>query len=150
MLRFDLPRVHANVVRWEALLTCLVCLLALRWSPWLMAVLALQGGLRGWLGHHREPLHALWKRLLQARGWEVVSAVDGPSGLTLADTMTPPPIIMKCWTGMAMALLLAAAGSTLWRVPVAVLVVFSTLEWALAFCAGCWAYGWWYRRFPPA
>jgi hypothetical protein len=24
------------------------------------------------------------------------------------------------------------------------------LEWALAFCAGCWAYGWWYRRFPPA
>ena len=32
--------------------------------------------------------------LLQARGWEVVSAVDGPSGLTLADTMTPPPVLI--------------------------------------------------------
>ena len=30
--------------------------------------------------------------LLQVRGWEVVSAVDGPTGLTLADTMTPPPV----------------------------------------------------------
>ena len=140
MLRFDLPRVHANVVRWEALLTCLVCLLALRWSPWLMAVLALQGGLRGWLGHHREPLHALWKRLLQARGWagpleDVGAKMFAAKLLCIASSVAP---------------LLAAAGSTLWRVPVAVLVVFSTLEWALAFCAGCWAYGWWYRRFPPA
>ena len=32
--------------------------------------------------------------LLQARGWEVVSAVDGPSGLTLAGTMTPPPVLI--------------------------------------------------------
>ncbi|WP_326534305.1 DUF4395 family protein [Pseudorhodoferax sp.] len=140
MLRFDLPRVHANVVRWEALLTCLVCLLALRWSPWLMAVLALQGGLRGWLGHHREPLHALWKRILQAQGWA------GP----LEDVGAKMFAAKLLCIASSVALLLAAAGSTLWRVPVAVLVVFSTLEWALAFCAGCWAYGWWYRRFPPA
>ncbi len=139
MLRFDLPRVHANVVRWEALLTCLVCLLALRWSPWLMAVLALQGGLRGWLGHHREPLHALWKRILQAQGWA------GP----LEDVGAKMFAAKLLCIASSVALLLAAAGSTLWRVPVAVLVVFSTLEWALAFCAGCWAYGWWYRRFPP-
>jgi hypothetical protein len=140
MLRFDLPRVHANLVRWEALLTCLVCLLALRWSPWLMAVLALQGGLRGWLGHHREPLHALWKRILQAQGWA------GP----LEDVGAKMFAAKLLCIASSVALLLAAAGSTLWRVPVAVLVVFSTLEWALAFCAGCWAYGWWYRRFPPA
>ena len=105
-----------------------------------MAVLALQGGLRGWLGHHREPLHALWKRLLQARGWA------GP----LEDVGAKMFAAKLLCIASSVALLLAAAGSTLWRVPVAVLVVFSTLEWALAFCAGCWAYGWWYRRFPPA
>lgn len=26
---------------------------------------------------------------------------------------------------------------------------FSFLEWALSFCAACWIYGAWYRRFPP-
>ena len=59
-----------------------------------MAVLALQGGLRGWLGHHREPLHALWKRLLQARGWEVVHASDGRSGIALAGQCNPALILL--------------------------------------------------------
>jgi hypothetical protein len=41
------------------------------------------------------------------------------------------------------------AGSTLWVVPCIALIVFSTLEWALSFCAACWAYGVWYQKFPP-
>ena len=32
--------------------------------------------------------------LLQVRGWEVVPAVDGPTGLLLADTMQPPPVLI--------------------------------------------------------
>jgi hypothetical protein len=48
------------------------------------------------------------------------------------------------------ALALLAAGSPMWKLPVGVLIVFSFLEWALAFCAACWVYGAWYRRFPPA
>lgn len=37
----------------------------------------------------------------------------------------------------------------LWRVPASILVVFSTLEWALSFCVACWSYGYWYKLFPP-
>ena len=48
-----------------------------------------------------------------------------------------------------MALGLFLGGSALWQVPVMLLLVFSALEWALDFCAGCWAYGAWYRAFPP-
>ena len=47
------------------------------------------------------------------------------------------------------ALGLFLGGSALWQVPVMLLLVFSALEWALDFCAGCWAYGAWYRAFPP-
>ena len=49
----------------------------------------------------------------------------------------------------AVALGLFLGGSALWQVPVMLLLVFSALEWALDFCAGCWAYGAWYRAFPP-
>ena len=41
------------------------------------------------------------------------------------------------------------SGSGLWVVPCVVLIVFSCMEWALSFCAACWAYGFWYQHFPP-
>lgn len=47
------------------------------------------------------------------------------------------------------AVLLFVYGSGLWIVPCIVLVVFSSMEWALSFCAACWAYGYWYQHFPP-
>ena len=48
------------------------------------------------------------------------------------------------------SLLLFGLGSPLWMVPCAALIVFSFLEWGLSFCAACWVYGAWYRRFLPA
>ena len=42
MLRFDLPAVSANVIRWEAVITFIVCNLALFVSPWFMAILVVQ------------------------------------------------------------------------------------------------------------
>ena len=42
MLRFDLPAVSSNVIRWEAVITFVVCNLALFVSPWFMAVLVVQ------------------------------------------------------------------------------------------------------------
>jgi hypothetical protein len=45
----------------------------------------------------------------------------------------------------AVSVALWLAGSTLWTIPAAVLVVFSFAEWAFSFCAGCWAYTLWYR-----
>jgi hypothetical protein len=40
-------------------------------------------------------------------------------------------------------------GIDLWKVPASILVVFSTLEWALSFCVACWSYSYWYKLFPP-
>lgn len=140
MLRFDIPRVHAHVIRWEAFLTFVMCALAYVTAlPWLMAVPALQGLVRGGWGHHREPLHGVWKRLFVARGWA------GP----LEDAGAKMFAAKLLFIASTAALVLAAIGQPMWQVPVAVLMVFSTLEWALAFCAGCWAYGAWYRVFPP-
>ena len=40
-------------------------------------------------------------------------------------------------------------GSDIWKIPCIVLMVFTTLEWAVSFCAACSVYGLWYRWFPP-
>jgi hypothetical protein len=40
-------------------------------------------------------------------------------------------------------------GNDLWKVPATALVIFSTLEWMFSFCVACWAYGFWYKMFPP-
>jgi hypothetical protein len=40
-------------------------------------------------------------------------------------------------------------GNSFWVVPTIALAIFSTLEWALSFCAACWVYGVWYKFFPP-
>ena len=70
MLRFDIPPVFANVVRWEAFIVFALCLLALFVSPWFLAVLPLQGLVKGFIGHHKCPSHLLWKKLFVSMGWQ--------------------------------------------------------------------------------
>jgi len=140
MLRFDLPQVWSNAVRADALLTFACCLLALTVSPYFLLVPFVLGAVRGFFGHHRCPVHGLWSRLLVARGLggrkqDVGAKMFAAKVLFLASTV---------------ALVLLAVDSLLWKLPTAILVVFSFLEWAFSFCAGCWAYALWYRRFPPS
>jgi Domain of unknown function (DUF4395) len=140
MLRFDLPMVPAHVIRWEAFITCCLCLAALALTPWLLAVPALLGSVKGFVGHGKSPDHLLWRSLFTRLGWQGRMEDAG------AKMFAAKVLALASTAGLA----LAASGSELWRVPATVLVLFSTLEWALGFCAGCWAYGLWYRRFPPA
>lgn len=139
MLRFDIPRVWSHVIRLEALMTTLVCLLAWFVSPWFMALLVLQGAVRGFVGHHRCPAHLAWKAVLLRAGWAGKQEDAGAK-------MFANKIL---FVASSASLTLFLAGSSLWVVPCGALIVFSTAEWALAFCAACWVYGAWYRRFPP-
>lgn len=139
MLRFDLPRVPANVIRWEALVTHALLWLALLVSPWFLVVTAVQGLVKGFFGHHRCPAHLLWRKLFQARGW-------GGKLEDMGAKMFAAKLLMLA---SAVGLGLFLGGSALWQVPTVVLLVFSFLEWAFGFCAGCWAYGAWYKAFPP-
>ncbi|MDO5291022.1 MAG: DUF4395 domain-containing protein [Pseudomonadota bacterium] len=139
MLRFDLPQVPANVIRWEAFITHLLLWLAMLVSPWFLAVTTAQGLVKGFAGHQRCPSHVLWRRVFEPRGW----------GGKLEDVGAKMFAAKLLMLASAVGLGLFLAGSTLWQVPVGVLLVFSFLEWALGFCAGCWAYGAWYRAFPP-
>ncbi len=136
MLRFDQPQVGTHVARWEALLNGAACAAALLWSPWIMVIPAVQGLIRGFWGHRRCPLHRIWQSVFEARGWAGRPEDAGPK--MFANKLL--------FVASAVALGLAAAGQTLWRVPCLVLQVFTTLEWALSFCAACWVYGLWYRR----
>lgn len=49
----------------------------------------------------------------------------------------------------SIAMILFLSGNPLWMVPTVALLVFSAREWAFSFCVACWAYGFWYQRFPP-
>jgi hypothetical protein len=140
MLRFDVPRVHANVIRWEAFLTHVICWLAWFTTPWLMLLPAAQGLVRGVFGHHRCPSHGLWKRAALALGR--AGKLEDAGAKMFANKLL--------FIASTVSLLLYASGSAMWQVPVAVLLVFSFLEWALSFCAACWVYGAWYKRFPPS
>lgn len=62
MLRFDVPQVWSNVIRWEAFMTFVLSLIALLLAPWVMLLLVAQGFVRGFIGHHRCPSHLLWKK----------------------------------------------------------------------------------------
>jgi hypothetical protein len=140
MLRFDVPQVWSNVTRWEAFVTTLVCLAALFVWPWLMGLLVLQGAVRGFLGHHRCPSHLLWKALFERLQWQGKKENAGAKMFAAK---------VLC-VASAVSVALYALGSGLWVVPCVALVLFSTMEWAFSFCAACWAYGAWYRRYPPA
>lgn len=139
MLRFDVPPVWSNVTRWEAFLTFAFCLLAYLVSPWLFAPLVVQGFIRGFMGHFKEPLHGAWTRFFKSQGWA------GQLEDTGANMFANKILFIASTAG----LLLFLADSVLWQVPCAALLIFSTLEWAFSFCIACWAYGIWYRHFPP-
>ena len=64
MLRFDIPPVNANVVRLEAFITFVVCVIALLGFPHLLPVLALMGFIRGFFGHYKCPSHRLFTKIL--------------------------------------------------------------------------------------
>lgn len=140
MLRFDIPRVWSNVIRWEAFITFALCWVALFVTPWVLAILVVQGFVRGFFGHHRCPSHWLWKRVFTAQGWAGKQEDAGAK-------MFANKIL---FLASSVAFTLFLTGSSLWKVPTSLLIGFSFLEWALSFCAACWVYGAWYRRFPPA
>lgn len=140
MLRFDVPPVWSNVVRLEAFITTVVSACALLYStPWVMALLLLQGVVRGFAGHYRCPSHRLWSYALEQRHW------GGKRENAGAKMFANKILALASFAAVA----LAASGNELWRVPCTVLVIFSTMEWAFGFCAACWAYGVWYKVFPP-
>lgn len=114
MLRFDVPQVWSNVIRWEAFVTFAVCWAALFVSPWFMALLVAQGAIRGFAGHHRCPAHLLWKRLFTALGWQGRKEDAGAK-------MFAQKIL---FLASSVSLGLFLAGSPLWQVPCLVLIGF--------------------------
>ena len=140
MLRFDVPQVWSNVIRWEAFVTWLLCLLALFVTPWVFVILALQGAVKGFIGHYRCPSHLLWQSLFTRLGWQGKKENAGAK-------MFAGKVLFVV---SAIALLLFLSGNPLWQVPCVALLIFSFLEWAVSFCAACWVYGAWYRHFPPS
>jgi hypothetical protein len=139
MLRFDVPRVWSKVIRFEAFLTFSICCLALAYTPWLLAILALQGLVRGFIGHNKCPSHLLWKKLFEIQGWG--GKLENAGAKMFANK------IMFVSSSIAFTLFLL--GNPLWKAPTIALICFSFMEWALSFCAACYVYGAWYKRFPP-
>lgn len=141
MLRFDVPAVWSNVIRVEAFITFALSALALYTAtPWLMLPLLAQGLVRGFIGHHRCPSHGVWQALLQKLG--KAGKKENAGAKMFANKLL--------FIASSACVLLAAAGLWQWQIPATVLVVFATLEWALSFCAACWAYTLWYRFFPAS
>ena len=139
MLRFDIPPVFANVVRWEAFIVFALCLLALFVSAWLLAVLPLQGVVKGFIGHDKCPSHLLWKKLFVSMGWQGKKENAGAK-------MFAGKLLFIAST---VAMTLFFLGKPQWKIPASALLIFSFLEWAFAFCAACSVYNAWYRYFPP-
>ncbi len=136
MLRFDVPPVHANAARADAVVTFVVCVAALAFGlPWLMVILVVAGFIRGFIRHGRCPIH------LANLGW---LGKRGRAG-KLENAGAKMFAAKLLFLASAVAVVLWLAGSTLWKIPVLVLVVFSFAESALDFCAGCWAYTLWFR-----
>ncbi|MFA7438402.1 DUF4395 family protein [Castellaniella sp.] len=139
MLRFDVPPVWSNVTRWEAFTTFVIAVAALLVSPWLMAILAVQGLVRGFLGHYKCPSHRLWVHLAERND------LGGRKENAGAKMFANKILLLAS----LVAVVTYALGLDIWQVPVYALILFSTLEWAVSFCAACWAYGFWYSLFPP-
>lgn len=140
MLRFDLPQVWSNAIRLDAFMTFVIAAVALLLQAPLVFVLTLGlGAVRGFIGHHKCPVHQAWSGLLHTRGW-------GGKKEDVGAKMFAAKILA---IASAVALVFHFTGSPLWQVPAIALLIFSFLEWAFSFCAGCWAYSAWYRRFPP-
>jgi len=139
MLRFDLPPVWSNVTRWEAFVNFVVCGASLLFTPWLMAILVVQGFVRGFLGHYKCPAHRVWAKLFESRRW-------GGKKENAGAKMFANKVL---FVASLVSVVAYALGSDIWMIPCIVLMMFTTLEWAFAFCAACSVYGLWYRWFPP-
>lgn len=139
MLRFDVPPVHAHVVRMEAFITTVITALALLGYPFLMPVLAVMGLIRGFVGHQACPSHRLITKMMVRAKW--AGHLENAGAKMFANKI----LLMAA----SVASVLYFVGNDLWVVPTIALLVFSTLEWAFSFCAACWAYGFWYKFFPP-
>jgi hypothetical protein len=139
MLRFDVPPVNANVVRFEAFVTFLLCSIALLGFPYLLPVLAFMGLIRGFFGHYKCPSHrgiAKWLQAINRAGEK-----ENAGAKMFANKLL--------FVAATVASVLYFMGNSFWVVPTIALVIFSTLEWAFSFCAACWVYGAWYKFFPP-
>jgi hypothetical protein len=139
VLRFDIPPVGSNVARLEAFITFSFCLIALLGFPYLLPVLAVMGFIRGFFGHYRCPSHRLFSALMEKAG--IAGKKENAGAKMFANKIL--------FIAATIASILLFSGNSLWQVPVIALVIFSSLEWAFSFCAACWAYGFWYKFFPP-
>ena len=139
MLRFDIPPVNANVARFEAFITFAFCAIALLGFPYLLPVLALMGFVRGFLGHYKCPSHRLFTKVMIAMN--IAGKKENAGAKMFANKLL--------FVAATVASVLFFMGIDLWKVPAGVLLVFSTLEWALSFCIACWSYSYWYKLFPP-
>ena len=131
MLRFDIPPVNANVARLEAFITFSFCLIALLGFPYLLPVLALMGFVRGFFGHYKCPSHRLFTKIMTAMN--IAGKKENAGAKMFANKLL--------FIAATVASVLFFVDIDLWRVPASILVVFSTLEWALSFCVACWSYG---------
>jgi Domain of unknown function (DUF4395) len=138
MLRFDLPQIPANAARADAFVTWCAAGLALLGLPYLMPLLAIQGFIRGFFRHGLEPVHKFVSAQL----------VAGKRGGKLEDAGAKMFANKILFVAATVTTVLWLLGSSMWMVPAGVLFVFSFLEWALSFCAGCWAYSAYYRFKP--
>lgn len=139
MLRFDIPPVWSNVIRWEAFISFILCVLALSISPWFMIIPLIQGLIRGFWGHQACPLHRVLSAIATKKNW-------GGNKENAGAKMFANKLL---FIASSVAVLTYVLGSPIWQIPVSVLLVFTTLEWAFSFCAACWVYGAWYKFFPP-
>jgi hypothetical protein len=139
VLRFDIPPVNANVARFEAFITFLFCVIALLGFPYLLPVLALMGFIRGFFGHYKCPSHRLFTKIMTAMN--IAGKKENAGAKMFANKLL--------FIAATVASVLFFMGIDLWKVPASVLVVFSTLEWAMSFCVACWSYSYWYKLFPP-
>jgi hypothetical protein len=139
VLRFDIPPVNANVARFEAFITFTFCAIALLGFPYLLPVLALMGFVRGFFGHYKCPSHRLFTKVMTAMN--IAGKKENAGAKMFANKLL--------FVAATVASVLFFMGIDLWKVPAGVLLVFSTLEWALSFCIACWSYSYWYKLFPP-
>jgi hypothetical protein len=139
MLRFDVPPVHANVARLEAFITTVLCAIALVGVPYVLPVLAVMGLIRGFFGHYRCPSHRLWTALMTRMG--IAGKKENAGAKMFANKIL--------FIAATAASVLYFMDIRMWVVPTIALLIFSSLEWAFSFCAACWAYGFWYKKFPP-
>jgi len=139
MLRFDVPSVWSRITRLEAFVSSLVCALALFFTPWLMLILVVQGFIRGFFGHYKCPMHRMFVYALEPRN--LAGKKENAGAKMFANK------ILFIVSGISVTAY--ALGSDFWIIPCIALLVFTTLEWAVSFCAACWVYGFWYSKFPP-